>query len=225
MDNFDLKKYLSNNPLLKENQESIPEDIQSYFKEMLEDFTSGNDNEYGPGRKISFKYEKIDKGDRDNYDDEDVDMFDKVSSYLKTNGPVTFHDKIDYIFSNQGGDIKVNWVEPDWDEINSKKLTEYPYKKISNILYKFELILKNQKIEGYGCVWIHLNTGDKYLNIHDNNKDYFQYDNEVKEYPRIGDKYKKLFYDNNIKFQIESVPDKYGIRLFLDYNQPNLKIK
>lgn len=49
--------------------------IKDYLVGMVNEFNDGNDNEYGKGKKVSFKFEEIEKGDYDLYDEEEVKMF------------------------------------------------------------------------------------------------------------------------------------------------------
>ncbi len=103
--------------IVNEANNNIPQDITNYLSDMIEDFSTGNDNEYPVGKKMRFSYEEIEKGDRDIYDDEDVDMFYKTREFLKNNGPATINDKINYTYSTDGEDIHVDWVEPDWSKL------------------------------------------------------------------------------------------------------------
>jgi hypothetical protein len=85
---------------------------------MVEEFSAGNDNEYPVGKKMEFKYESIEKEDIDNYGEEEVNTFKKAKEFLVKNGPVTINNRIDYTFSTKGKDIVMNWVEPNWDQLN-----------------------------------------------------------------------------------------------------------
>ena len=103
--------------LLKENT-FTPENIKQYLLGMVEEFSAGNDNEYPVGKKMEFKYESIEKEDIDNYGEEEVNTFKKAKEFLVKNGPVTINNRIDYTFSTKGKDIVMNWVEPNWDQLN-----------------------------------------------------------------------------------------------------------
>jgi hypothetical protein len=104
------------------NENTAPsEDIKEYLLGMVQDFNDGNDNEYPEGKKMEFRYEGITFGDYD-LEEEDREEFKNVKSYLEQNGPITLNDRIDYTFSTDGEDIIMNWVEPNWDELNGGAL-------------------------------------------------------------------------------------------------------
>ena len=58
MDKFNLREYLKNNPLLKEN---ITPPIEDYLLGMFEEFSIGNENEYPAGTKMETSYQEIEK--------------------------------------------------------------------------------------------------------------------------------------------------------------------
>jgi hypothetical protein len=100
----------------------IPKDVKNYLSDMIKEFCVNNDNEYPEGTKVSFAHEEIEKGDRDNYDDEDVDTFYKTRDYLKKHQPITINDtKIDYTFSTDGEDVYIEWIEPNWDDFRNNQ--------------------------------------------------------------------------------------------------------
>jgi hypothetical protein len=91
----------------------LNERVISYFEEMIYDFNCGNDNEYESGVVLSFIYEDIEKGDRDIYDDSDVDNFIYVREFiLSEGGEVKYKSEgIEYKFEVIKNDIKCSWIE------------------------------------------------------------------------------------------------------------------
>jgi hypothetical protein len=99
---------------------NLNEKVINYFEEMIYDFCSGNDNEYGEGTLMSFLFEEDEKGDDDLYDEEDVKNFYEVREFIKNNGDKVkyigeFNDKpLEYTFKVIGNDIECSWLEPKW---------------------------------------------------------------------------------------------------------------
>ena len=91
--------------------------IKKYLLNMIQDFSNGNDNEYPVGEEMYFEYEGIEKEDIDNYGEEEVNAFKEAREFLKKNGPITINNIIDYTYSTDGNNIKMEWVEPDWDNM------------------------------------------------------------------------------------------------------------
>ena len=92
--------------------------VVNYFEGMLDEFCSGNDNEYKVGSKVSFLFEEIEKGDLDNYEEEDVNNFFEVREFIKNEGGEvkyigSFDDKdLEYTFKVIEDDIECSWIEP-----------------------------------------------------------------------------------------------------------------
>ena len=67
---------------------------------------------------LVFKFEEIEKGDLDNYDEEDVNNFFGVRKFIKDEGGEVkyigkFNDKdLEYTFKVIKSDIECSWVEP-----------------------------------------------------------------------------------------------------------------
>ena len=91
--------------------------IKKYLLNMIQDFSNGNDNEYPVGEEMYFEYEGIEKEDIDNYGEEEVNAFKEAREFLEKNGPITINNRIDYTYSTDGNNIKMEWVEPDWDNM------------------------------------------------------------------------------------------------------------
>ena len=123
MDNFDLRKYLAEGRLLKEE---LTPPMEDYLLGMFEEFVMGNDNEYPIGTEMETRYEEIEKGDDDLYGEEKAKLFYDTRDFLNTQGPTTLMRKqgkgIELIFSIDGDDIVLNWIEPDWDNLAEGKL-------------------------------------------------------------------------------------------------------
>jgi hypothetical protein len=102
--------------------EKLNERVINYFKMMIDDFSGGNDSEYKAGRRVSFKYEDIEKNDLDNYDEEDVENFRYVREFIKNAGGEVKYigmfngEELEYTFKvvNRKKDIKCSWIEPKW---------------------------------------------------------------------------------------------------------------
>jgi len=108
--------------ILTENKNiTPPEDVKEYLSGMIQDFNDGNDNEYPEGKEMEFRYDGITFNDYD-LEEEDIEEFKSVRSYLEKNGPVTINNRIDYKYSTDGEDIIMNWTEPNWDELNGGDL-------------------------------------------------------------------------------------------------------
>lgn len=86
-------------------------EIKDYLVSMVNEFNDGNDNEYKKGKKVSFKFEEIEKGDLDNYDEEDVEMFFKVRDYLKKEEVKLVIGEIEYSFKVNKKDIVCSFIE------------------------------------------------------------------------------------------------------------------
>ena len=80
MDKFNLREYLKNNPLLKEN---ITPPIEDYLLGMFEEFSIGNENEYPAGTKMETSYQEIEKGNEDLYGEEKAQLFYDTVKALK----------------------------------------------------------------------------------------------------------------------------------------------
>lgn len=123
MDNFDLRKYLAEGRLIKEE---LTPPMEDYLLGMFEEFVMGNDNEYPIGTEMETRYEEIEKGDDDLYGEEKAKLFYDTRDFLNTQGPITLMRKqgksIELIFSVDGDDIVLNWIEPDWDNLAEGKL-------------------------------------------------------------------------------------------------------
>ena len=100
--------------------EKLNEKVINYFEEMIDNFCSGNDNNYGVGNEVSFLFEEDEKTDDDNYEEEDINNFINVREFILNNGGEVkyignFDDKdLEYIFKVIGNDIECSFIEPKW---------------------------------------------------------------------------------------------------------------
>ena len=85
--------------------------IKDYLVGMVNEFNDGNDNEYRKGKKVSFKFEEIEKGDYDLYDEEEVKMFYEVRNYLKKEEVKMKIVDIEYNFKVSKKDIVCSFIE------------------------------------------------------------------------------------------------------------------
>ena len=84
--------------------------IKDYLVGMVNEFNEGNDNYYGKGEKVSFKFEEIEKGNVDLYGEEEVKMFLEVRDYLKEEVKMIISE-IEYSFKVEDKDIVCNFIE------------------------------------------------------------------------------------------------------------------
>jgi hypothetical protein len=92
----------------------MKKEINDYLESMIYDFCNGNDNEYGIGNLVEFRYEEIEKGDLEIYDEEDVNMFYEVREYINEVKEVNYlceDDKIEYKFIVKEDDIVCSFIE------------------------------------------------------------------------------------------------------------------
>jgi hypothetical protein len=92
----------------------MKKEINDYLESMIYDFSNGNDNEYGIGNLVEFRYEEIEKGDLEIYDEEDVNMFYEVREYISEVKEVNYlcgDDKIEYKFIVEENDIVCSFIE------------------------------------------------------------------------------------------------------------------
>jgi hypothetical protein len=92
----------------------MKKEINDYLESMIYDFSNGNDNEYGIGNLVEFRYEEIEKGDLEIYDEEDVNMFYEVREYINEVKEVNYlcgDDKIEYKFIVEENDIVCRFIE------------------------------------------------------------------------------------------------------------------
>jgi gamma-glutamyltranspeptidase len=101
VENFDLKKFLTERKLLKEE---ITPDVEDYLIN-LHDLTSSED--YEEGEEISSIFQREEYGDPEAYDD--AEMFDKAYNEIKQQGgSIKIEGQPDITFSTHGEDIKVD---------------------------------------------------------------------------------------------------------------------
>ena len=99
----------------------LNEKVINYFEEMIDDFCSGNDNNYGAGNEVSFLFEGDEKANLDYYDEEDVNDFIEVREFIRNEGGEVkymgmFGDEdLEYTFKVIGDDIKCSFLEPEWE--------------------------------------------------------------------------------------------------------------
>jgi len=106
---------------------SSSEISKNYLESMIYNFNCGNDNEYNEGELVEFRYEEIEKGNLDNYDEEDVNMFYKMRNYINEVKEIKYkndEDRIEYVFSVEGNDIVCRFKEVSY---NYNKLSEFDW--------------------------------------------------------------------------------------------------
>jgi hypothetical protein len=92
--------------------------IKDYLELMVRNFCEGNDNEYDEGELMEFRFEECERGDIDNYGEEEVNKFYEVRKYISEVGEVSYldeNDKIEYTFTVENDDIVCKWIEPKWN--------------------------------------------------------------------------------------------------------------
>jgi hypothetical protein len=86
--------------------------IKDYLKSMINEFSCGNDNEYEKGEIVEFRFEEIEKGDIDLYDEEEVVKFYEVRKYINEMKEVNYKEnEFEYIFKVEDNDIICRFVE------------------------------------------------------------------------------------------------------------------
>ena len=93
--------------------------IKDYLKLMVMEFCEGNDNEYDEGELMEFKFEECEKGDLDNYDENNVKLFYEVRGYILGMKEIKYKceplKNIEYTFTIENDDIVCRWIEPRWN--------------------------------------------------------------------------------------------------------------
>jgi hypothetical protein len=103
MENFDLKTFLAEGKMLKEN---ITPDVEEYLTNLYDLFSS---EEYEEGEEISNLISREEYGDSEAYDD--AEMFDKAYNEIEQQGgSITIEGQPDIMFSIQGEDIQMDFV-------------------------------------------------------------------------------------------------------------------
>lgn len=103
MENFNFKKYLTENKLLQENLSS---DVEEYLTGLYDLFSS---EEYEEGEEVSNLISREEYGDPEAYDD--AEMFDKAYNEIEQQGgSITIEGEPNITFSLEGEDIKMNFV-------------------------------------------------------------------------------------------------------------------
>lgn len=103
MENFNLKKFLTESKLLKEN---IFPDVEEYLTDLYDLFSS---EEHEEGEEIINLISREEYGDPEAYDD--AEMFDKAYNEIKQQfGSVTIEGQPNITFSLEGEDIKMNYI-------------------------------------------------------------------------------------------------------------------
>jgi len=103
MENFNLKQFLAEGKLLKEN---ITPDVEEYLIDLYDLFSS---EDYEEGEEVSNLISKEEYGDPEAYDN--ADMFGKAYNEIKQQGgTITIEGQPDITFSLEGDDIKMNYI-------------------------------------------------------------------------------------------------------------------
>ena len=97
----------------------LPKEIEQYLLSMIEEFCVGNDNLYPVGTDMQCLFESCNYEDVDFMGEEEVQKFQTTRNYLDQFGPIQiiFND-VTYTYTVLDNDIKMEWIEPNWDEIN-----------------------------------------------------------------------------------------------------------
>ena len=103
MENFDLKSFLTEGKMLKEN---ITPDVEEYLLNLY-DLSASEEHEEGD--EIINLISREEYGDPEAYDD--AEMFDKAYNEIKQQfGSVTIEGQPNITFSLEGEDIKMNYT-------------------------------------------------------------------------------------------------------------------
>lgn len=86
------------------------EKLSLISNEMLNDFICGNDNEYKIGKLLKSRWEECERGDYDNYDEEDVNLFFDCKKILgKDIFKLTIND-CEYSLCVKRKDLVLSWI-------------------------------------------------------------------------------------------------------------------
>jgi hypothetical protein len=100
---FNLKQFLSEGKLLKEE---ITSDVEDYLINLYDLFSS---EDYEEGEEVSNLISREEYGDSEAY--EDAEMFDKAYNEIKQQGgSIKIEGQPDITFSIQGEDITMNYI-------------------------------------------------------------------------------------------------------------------
>ena len=97
----------------------LPKEIEQYLLDMIETFNDGNENLYPEGTEMQYLFESDCYDDAEFIGEEESQKFQAARKYLNQFEPIRItHNDIAYVFSIWDKDIKMEWIEPNWDEIN-----------------------------------------------------------------------------------------------------------
>ena len=89
---------------------SSSEISKNYLESMIYNFNCGNDNEYNEGELVEFRYEEIEKGNLDNYDEEDVNFYFECKNILGEDVYKVIIDDCEYSLYVKGEDLILSWI-------------------------------------------------------------------------------------------------------------------
>jgi hypothetical protein len=86
------------------------EKLNLILNEMLNEFNDGNDNEFELGRLLESRWEECEKGDLDNYDEEDVNFYFECKNILGKDVYKVIIDDCEYSLYVKGEDLILSWI-------------------------------------------------------------------------------------------------------------------
>jgi hypothetical protein len=86
------------------------EKLSLILREMLDEFGCGNDNEYEIGRLLESRWEECEKGDLDNYEEEDVNFYFECKNILGEDVYKVIIDKCEFSLYVEGEDLVLSWI-------------------------------------------------------------------------------------------------------------------
>jgi len=86
------------------------EKLNLILNEMLNEFNDGNDNEYELGKLLESRWEECEKGNLDNYDEEDVNFYFECKNILGEDVYKVIIDDCEYSLYVKGEDLILSWI-------------------------------------------------------------------------------------------------------------------
>ena len=91
------------------SNEEIKE-LSLMLNEMLNEFSDGNDNEYKIGKVLKSRWEECEKGDYDNYEEEDVNRFFECKKILGKDVFKLVINDCEYSLCVKSKDLVLSWI-------------------------------------------------------------------------------------------------------------------
>jgi hypothetical protein len=84
--------------------------LMNIGNEMFMEFNEGNDNEYPKGERLESRWEECEKGDLDNYEEEDVNFYFECKNILGEDVYKVIIDECEFSLYVEGEDLVLSWI-------------------------------------------------------------------------------------------------------------------